>query len=119
MLKFLRSVGFALNGVKYAFATEINIRVLLLIVIAEISAAIYFSVTAVELLLLLLAAALLFALELVNTAIERLADRVSGQREPQIGIVKDVMAGAVLIASLFAFLLACVIFYKPVLQLFH
>jgi diacylglycerol kinase len=119
MHKFLNSVRYALNGVRYAFATEMNIRVLLLIIIAEISAAIYLDVSTIELLLLLWIAAVLFALELVNTAIERLADRVSIQHDPQIGVVKDVMAGAVLIASLFACLIACVIFYRPVLQLFH
>ena len=110
---------FAVNGVRYAFATEMNIRVLLLIITGEMTAALLLSVSTIELLLLLWVAATLLALELVNTAIERLADRVSTQQDMQIGIVKDVMAGAVMIASLFAFLIACAIFYRPLLQLLH
>ena len=116
MKKFLRSVAYASNGIRYTFATEKNIRVLLLIVIAEISTAIFLEIPTLELLLLLWVAAVLFALELVNTAVERLADRVTKQLDAQIGIVKDVMAGAVMIASLFAALIACVIFYQPVLK---
>lgn len=115
MKKFFNSVACAINGMSYTFTTERNIRVLLLIVIAEISAAIFLEIPKLELLLLLWIAAVLFALELVNTAVERLADRVTSQQDAQIGIVKDVMAGAVMIASLFATLIACVIFYQPVL----
>lgn len=117
MKKFMRSVACASNGIRYTFATEKNIRVLLLIVIAEITTALLLEIPRLELLLLLWIAAVLFALELVNTAIERLADRVTTQHDAQIGIVKDVMAGAVMVASVFAFLIGCIIFFEPVLKL--
>ena len=42
----------------------------------------------------------MLATELINTAIETLADHLNPQRHPQIRIVKDCAAGAVLIAVL-------------------
>ncbi len=119
MKKFLHSVLNALNGVKYAFATEKNIRVLLVIAVCEIVAALALEISTVEFLLILAMVALLFALELVNTAVERLADKVSPEFDPQIGVVKDVMAGAVMLASVFAFVIGCIIFSEPVLKLFQ
>ena len=47
-----------------------------------------------------LAAGGVVAAEAMNTAIERLADRVSGEREESIRLVKDVAAGGVLAATL-------------------
>lgn len=117
MKKFLNSLHNALNGVRYAFATEKNIRVLLVIAICEIVAALVLGIPKVEFLLILAMAAMLFALELVNTAVERLADKVSPQYDQQIGVVKDVMAGAVMLASILTFVIGCIIFFEPVLEL--
>jgi diacylglycerol kinase (ATP) len=46
--------------------------------------------------------AFLMVVELLNTAIEKLADRVSLEREPQIGRVKDLASAAVGVALLMA-----------------
>ena len=49
-----------------------------------------------------LAAALVIAAELVNTALEHLADRLHLEQRPRIKIVKDCAAGAVLVLSIAA-----------------
>jgi diacylglycerol kinase (ATP) len=38
---------------------------------------------------------LLIAVELINTAIEKLADQVTAERHPQIGAIKDMSSAAV------------------------
>lgn len=50
--------------------------------------------------LVLLASALVLAAELVNTAIEELADHLHPGEHPRIRLVKDCAAGAVLVAVL-------------------
>jgi diacylglycerol kinase (ATP) len=45
---------------------------------------------------------LLLAIELLNTAIEKLADRLTTDRDPQIGTVKDMGSAAVGIALVLA-----------------
>jgi diacylglycerol kinase (ATP) len=51
---------------------------------------------------IVLACALVISLELVNTAVEAVVDLVSPEPHPLAGVAKDVAAGAVLAASLFA-----------------
>jgi diacylglycerol kinase len=117
---FLSSVRCAGNGIRYAVATERNIRIQLLVFVLVIVAAFILQVHKWEWLLILAISALLFALELTNTAIERLADKVSPQYDAQIGVVKDLMAAAVLVASIFAMLIGLVIFYEPLCNIiFH
>jgi diacylglycerol kinase (ATP) len=38
---------------------------------------------------------LLIAVELINTAIEKLSDQVTAERRPQIGAIKDMSSAAV------------------------
>jgi diacylglycerol kinase len=53
----------------------------------------------------------------MNAAIERLADRITKEKDPLIGQAKDLAAGAVLIVSLVALVLGMIIFL-PKLWLF-
>ena len=113
MKKFSTSVSCAGKGIRYAFATEKNIRVQLFIFILVLLASILLQISRIEFLLILGISAVLFALELINTAIERLADKVSPEYNEHIGIVKDLMAGAVLVFSIFAFIIGLIIFIEP------
>jgi diacylglycerol kinase len=117
MNKFLSSVRCAGKGIRYAVTTERNIRVQLLVFVLVMFAAGMFGITKNDIVLLLLVSALLFSLELTNTAIERLADKISPQYDEQIGVVKDIMAGAVLIAAVFAIIIGFIIFYEPLLKI--
>jgi len=119
MNKFLISVRCASNGIRYALTTERNIRVHLLVFILVLIASFILEISKIEFLLILGVSAVNFSLELTNTAIERLADKVSPEYNKQIGVVKDVMAGAVLISSIFAIIVGLIIFYEPLLKLFQ
>jgi diacylglycerol kinase (ATP) len=67
-------------------------------------------VSAVEWAVLALAMGLVVTAEVLNTAVERLADRVSGEREEAIRVVKDAAAGAVLVAAVAAVGVGVVVF---------
>lgn len=51
---------------------------------------------------LLLTCGAVLSLEVVNTAVERLCDKVSPEKDPKIGAAKDCAAGAVLISAIIA-----------------
>ena len=119
MHKFIESVRCARNGIRYSFASEKNIRVQLVFFIIVVIASIIFEITKIEFLLVLCVSAANFSLEMTNTAIERLADKVSPEYSEQIGVVKDVMAGAVLTSSIFSIIIGCIIFFEPALKLFQ
>ena len=58
---------------------------------------------------------MVFIAEMFNTAIEFLTDIASPEIHPKAKMVKDVAAGAVLIASLAAVLIGIIIFLPKVL----
>lgn len=59
--------------------------------------------------ILVIAAASVFAVEMMNSAIERLLDYVAPAPHPEVKYIKDVMAGASLVVCLAAFVV-CVMF---------
>jgi len=87
--------------------------------ILAVIASIILEISKIEFLLILGISAVNFSLELTNTAIERLADKVSPEYNQQIGVIKDVMAGAVLVSSVFAVVMGVIIFFEPLLNLFQ
>jgi len=94
-------------------------RVHLFVFILALIASFIFEISKIEFLLILGISAITFSLELTNTAIERLADKVSPVYDEKIGLVKDVMAGAVLVSGIFAVVIGCVIFFEPLLKFFQ
>lgn len=119
MKKFMSSLNCAGSGIRHALATERNMRVHLFVFMLALIAAYIFQISKIELLLILGISAVTFSLELTNTAIERLADKVSPEYDETIGVVKDVMAGAVLVSSIFAVIIGLVIFVEPLLKFFQ
>ncbi len=104
------SFGFAWQGIKALFRTEHNAWIHAAITTAVIIAAIILKVSRVEAVVLLLNTALVFVTEIMNTAIEKMADFISIERHPQIKLVKDLAAAAVLIASIIAVVCGALIF---------
>jgi undecaprenol kinase len=77
----------------------------------------YFSITKTEWLFILVAIGGMFALELVNTAIERLVDLVTAEYHPLAKQAKDLAAGAVLVYAILSVGIGMVIFLPYLLKL--
>lgn len=118
MIKFLKGFGYAFAGIWQMLLHERNFKVHVLALVVVISTGLYFRVTANEWLILLLISALVLALETINSAIEKLCDLYTKETHPQIKLIKDIAAGAVLIAAIFAVVIALIIFKKYILTLF-
>lgn len=74
--------------------------------------------TAGEWLWVAVAVAGVWLAEAFNTAIERLADVVSLDRDPRLKIVKDVAAAGVLVSAIAAAIIGALIFYPHLRGLF-
>ena len=70
----------------------------------------YFQLSGNEWLWIVLAIGLVLVAELLNTAIELLVDLVSPEFNVKAGKVKDVAAGAVIVAALISVIIAAIIF---------
>lgn len=68
--------------------------------------------SAMELLVLFLTVALVLITEMINTALEKLVDLVSPGYHPLAKIVKDVAAGAVLLAALTSLVVGYCLFLR-------
>ena len=115
MLKHTMSFRHALAGIWVALTTQANIRVHFLIASAVIAAAVLYHASATELLVLVLTIALVMVAEMVNTALEFLANAVTLEANVHIKHAKDVGAGAVLLTGLFAVLVGLMIFVPKII----
>lgn len=111
MKKFFSSFGYALRGVGHAIRQR-NIRVQFVCALAVIAGGFYFDITLSEWLMAMVMIALVLSLEMINTAIENLVDLVTMERKPLAGKIKDIAAGAVLVASVVAVVVGILIFAK-------
>jgi diacylglycerol kinase len=102
--------GFAFSGLRQAFKTEKHLKIHFLCAVMVIAAGFYFSVSALEWVAVLTCIALVFAFELINSAIEKLCDLVIPHQHPGIKYIKDVSAGAVLVVCILAVLTGILIF---------
>lgn len=116
--KFIKSFGYAFRGIVYALGEQ-NMWVHVLATVVVISAGFYFEISATEWLVLLLICALVMALEMVNSALEALADAVHKEKHPLVGKAKDMAAGAVLLAALFAIAIAGIIFGNRLIEILN
>lgn len=117
ILNRLISFRYAFNGILGALRHQHNIWIQLVIAALVVIAGFIFSVSRIEWTVLILTITIVLSLEMVNTAIEYLVDLVSKDYHPVAGKVKDIAAGAVLIASIFAVITGLIIFIPKILSL--
>lgn len=110
MRKFLLSFKYAVDGIKLVFGRERNINIHLLISAAVIISGFIVGLSIYEWLICMACMALVISLELMNSAIERLVDFVSPERNKSAGQIKDIAAGAVLVASVLSAIIGLIIF---------
>ncbi len=97
---FAARLRYALHGIGHALRSEHSLQFQAGVFVAALVALIVLHPRPVWWALVLLASALVLAAELLNTALEELADHLNPEEHPRIRLVKDCAAGAVLIAVL-------------------
>lgn len=116
MPHFIKSVSFAINGLKLALK-EKHIKIHLIASVLVISAGFYFHITNMEWCVILICIGIVLSLEIMNTAIEHFVDLVEPNHNPKAGNIKDLAAGAVLIFSIISVVIGIMIFGKYILDL--
>jgi len=100
----------ALRGLATAVRTQSSFAVHLLATVVVVAAAAVLQVAATEWCLLVFACASVLSMEMINTALERLAAAVHPDRSPLVGQALDIASGAVLVASLGATIIGAIVF---------
>lgn len=112
-----KSFGFAIKGIKISLLQR-NFKIQLFMAFLTIVLGFVFKITSTEWCIILLCCGLVLSLEMVNTAIEHLVDLVSPDFNEKAGLIKDVSAGAVLVAAILSAITGLVIYYKYIIELF-
>lgn len=101
-VRFWRACVNSRNGVVFAIGSEHAVRQELVALAISLPVALLVGTTTVRRVELVAAVAFVLVIELVNTAIEKLADRVTLDPDLQIKQVKDLGSAAVAVALLIA-----------------
>ncbi len=108
--KRIHSFRYAIEGLVAFFKEEHNARIHLVASCIVLSTGFFLKISQMEWIAILFAISIVFITELINTSIERVADYISPEFHPKIKLIKDLAAGAVLVAALFAILVGSLVF---------
>lgn len=114
---FLKSVKCCINGIVQAVKSERNLKIQLVCAILAITLGVILKISAVEWAILVFAIMFVLFAELTNTAIENVVDLYTKDFNENAKLAKDIAAGAVLIASLNALIIGCIIFLDKIIIL--
>ncbi len=107
--KMLRSFRYAGRGVTSAVRRENNFRYHLLATLGALATGWLTAFTLTEWCIVLMLIGMVYASEIFNTAIEKLMDKLHPGLDPDVGIIKDLAAGAVLVSSITAAVVGSII----------
>lgn len=113
----IRSFGYAWRGMLDAYRKEVNIRIQTIIGLLVIVAGIWLDISLAEWLFIALAIGLVISAEIFNTAIELLVDFVSPDYNKSAGRIKDLAAGAVLVAAITSAIIGLLIFVPRLIKI--
>lgn len=107
----LKSFGYAFAGIWYCLRKERNYKVHMIAAICVCILAWYDELNRYQWSILVVTVMSVLMVEMINTAFELVVDMLSPEFHPIAKIIKDVAAGAVLIASISAFVIGILLFF--------
>ena len=110
MRRILRSMRYAVRGIVFALRNERNFQIELAVGGAATLLLSWLPLSTPERAIIVLLIVTVLAFELVNTGIERVMDILKPRVHPYAKVVKDTVAGAVLLVSLGAVVIGVLIF---------
>lgn len=101
--RIVAAFGYSIKGLKAAYKNEAAIRQELMAGVIIVPLAFFVAENGIEVALLLGSAILVFLMELINSAIESVVDRIGAEHHELSGQAKDIGSALVLIAILLCF----------------
>ena len=110
-VKLAHSFKYAARGIVFCVSHETNLRIHIVAVIVELFTSQFYDLSRAEVILLILTCLIVIVTEMLNTAIEVVIDKVSPGYSALAKAGKDIAAGAVMISSIAAVIIAIIIFW--------
>ncbi len=117
MKRFFNSLGFAFSGIIQSWKIGQNFKIQVGCGLVSLVLCVLLNVQGWEWIVVLILTGGVLSLETLNSSIEKLCDLISVDRDPKIKTIKDLSAGAVLIFSVIAMVIGCMIFIPKIMLL--
>ncbi len=106
-----KSFSYAFRGLRKTYKEEQNIRVQIIIGSLVLFLAFFLGLSRIEFSIIIFLIVLVILMELANSAVERIADVLKPRINTYIKEIKDIMAAAVLLASIMSVVVGLIIFW--------
>ncbi|MFT3826856.1 MAG: diacylglycerol kinase family protein [Chitinophagaceae bacterium] len=113
----VKSFGYAFRGIGSFVQSEHNAWVHLAATFTAIAVSIWLRISKTEFIAIIGVIGFVWVTEILNTCIEKMMDFISTQQHPQIKLIKDMAAGAVLVAAITALVTGLIIFIPKIIYL--
>ena len=117
--KRLKSFSYAFNGLRTVIKEEHNSRIHIIVSLIVIVCGFIFQISIIEWMLLCFAIGFVISIEILNSAIENLADFVSPEYHNLIKKVKDIAAASVLVSTISSVVIGILIFLPKIIVLIN
>lgn len=105
-----KSLRYAARGIAFVARNEHSFRVQLAVFALAVALGFWLSIRPQEMVVVVLVGTFVLVLELLNSAVEHMVDLFKPRLSTQVEVVKNVMAGAVLVAAVGAAVVGLIIF---------
>ncbi|SEP89699.1 diacylglycerol kinase family protein [Piscibacillus halophilus] len=116
----MNKIGFrhAIRGIFKAIQFERNMKIHMVAMLIVLFTGLILTLNAIEWVFILIAIAIVLIAELLNTSIEKITDQIFTGRHEHARNIKDISAGAVLVAAIFAAMIGIIIFLPKIINFF-
>ena len=102
----------SIKGIFWMLKSERNFQLEVFALIINLFLIVYFKLNSTDAALSLLVCFLVLIAETINTAIEKICDFVEPNFNKKIGLIKDISAGAVILATLLSIIVGVLVYRK-------
>jgi diacylglycerol kinase len=115
--KRLKSFKYAFKGLQIVVKEEHNARIHVFAALCAIILGFFLKISQTEWIAVIFCISLVVSMEIINSAIENIADFVSPEKHEKIRKIKDLSAAAVLVCAASSLIIALIIFIPKITEL--
>ena len=108
--RLFKSFQYALKGLVKTFYEEQNLRIQAVAAVVVTVLGAWLGISRVDWLFIILAIGLVLLMELLNSSVERITDVLKPRLNSYVKEIKDIMAAAVMLASILAIIIGLLVF---------
>ena len=107
---FYKSLLYSIKGIFWMLKSERNFQLEVLALIVNLFLIVYFELSSTDAALIILVCFLVLITEALNTAVEKICNFVEPNFNKKIGLIKDIAAGAVILATFLSIIVGILVY---------